>query len=623
MPISKFTEQFSGEILNLLLESVANGVFITDIDSNILWVNKAFTEITGYSFKEAVGKNPRILKSEFHDEEFYKEMWETITSGEVWHKDFINKRKNNTHYFQETTITPVKNGKITHYIAIIQDVTAKKHAEKELRNSEELFRTLFYSSPLPTNIINIQNHTVMKANDEWADLLGYDIYDLVGRRLNVEGEIKPWKDQEQLKEILTRLKRGEEVPITEFQIVRKDGTVRDCLFIGRLIEYESEICVLSINVDVTKQRQIKHQLLESESKYRYLFDQMLDGVAIHEVIRDENGKVIDYKYLDTNSAFLKSTGFPKDIIGKTVKEVHPDVEQHWLDIFGQVTNDGEPVRYENTSLGKHWDVVGYKVGKDQFACIARDITEKIKNEKKLKELTRTLQEAYNDLEDFTYIASHDLKEPLRKIKIFSDLLANNTNCEQCKKCNSKKHIKYLNEASSRMINLINDLLEFSRTSRKEILKEEISIQECVSEALKTLDQKVNAKNAKIKICFPKKCKKKMHGDKTLITHVFQNLISNALKFSNKKQPKIEISCEQKNNEYIFVVKDDGIGIEEEYLNKIFDPLKRLHNQDEYPGSGIGLSICKKIIEKHRGRIWAESIVGEGSSFKFTIGEYTK
>lgn len=616
--ISEFYQKISREILNILLESVNNGVYITDIDGNILWVNKSFSDITGYSSEEIIGKNPKILKSGVHSEEFYKNLWDTISSGNTWQKTIFNIRKNGTKYFQETTITPVKNGKINHYIAVIQDVTAKKNSEKELRNREELFRTLFYSSPVPTSIINLDNHSILQANEEWAKLVGYDISEFLEKKINLNKGIYKWKNKDQFKEILNKAKLNEEIPTTEFQIVRKDGNIKDCIFVGKTIEFENKICLLCMNLDITKQKQIKTELYKSKLKYQDLFEKMLDGFAIHEVIRDKNGKVVDFKYLVVNEAFLKLTGFKKNIIGKKITDIYPNIKKNWIKIYGKVVDTGNPIRHEDKGLGKDWSVVAYKIEDEQFACIVRDITEKIKSEKKLKELADSLQEAYNDLEDFIYIASHDLKEPLRKIKIFSEFIFNDKSCEL--QCSSKKYTKYLNESSSRMINLINDLLDFSKASRSTVLKEYISIESCIENAIEILEENIKNKKAKIIIDLKEKnINKKIRGDKTLITHVFQNLISNALKFNNKQKPIIEISFEKIKKDIIFFVKDNGIGIEKEYSEKIFEPLKRLHSQDQYPGSGIGLSICKKIIEKHNGKIWVESEIDNGCCFKFTIG----
>lgn len=606
--VSQFYKKFSNEILNLLLESVDNGVYITDINGKILWVNKYFTNITGYSFEEILGKNPKILKSGIHDQNFYKNLWDTINSGNIWKKTLLNKRKNGTKYFQETTISPVKNGKINHFIAVIQDVTERKNIEKELLNKERLFRTLFNSSPVPTVIIDIDNFKILKANEEWIKLISYN---------SAEENFYQWKDDNQLKEIIKKAKINEEIPATEFQIIKKDKTIKDFIFIGKIIEFQNKECLLCINLDITKQKKIQLELEKSKIRYKHLFEKMLDGFASYEVIRDENGKVIDYKYVLVNDAFLKLTGLKKDIIGKRVKELFPNTKKEWIKLFGKVVDTGIPVKYENNASGKHWNVIAYKIEDNQFACISRDITEKIKHEKKLKKLADSLQEAHNDLEDFIYIASHDLKEPLRKIKILSEFIFKDESCNVKCASKNKKYPQYLNEASSRMINLIDDLLKFSKASRSEVSKKYISIESCVKDAIDILDQKIENKNAKIIVNL--KINKKIRGDQTLITHVFQNLISNALKFNNK-EPIIEISYEKIKNKLIFTVKDNGIGINKEYSNKIFEPLKRLHNKDEYPGSGIGLSICKKIIEKHNGKIWVESEITKGSCFKFTIGD---
>ncbi len=235
-------------------------------------------------------------------------------------------------------------------------------------------------------------------------------------------------------------------------------------------------------------------------------------------------------------------------------------------------------------------------------------------ERELIDLNSSLLKKNKELDEFTYIASHDLQEPLRKLISFSSLLEKDIGNDL--NDNAKMDIEYIVDAASRMQRLIQDLLSFSRTGRSELDINTVNLQDTVDKVLVLMNDRINQTNAKIiKTELPN-----IIGDPILISLVFQNLIQNALKFSNKEQPVIEITCEHIDDKYILGVKDNGIGIKEEYRQQIFQPFKRLHSRYEYPGTGIGLAICQKIVEKHNGKIWVESEENLYTHFKFTINE---
>ncbi|WP_320043047.1 ATP-binding protein [uncultured Desulfobacter sp.] len=217
-----------------------------------------------------------------------------------------------------------------------------------------------------------------------------------------------------------------------------------------------------------------------------------------------------------------------------------------------------------------------------------------------------------ELEQFTYIASHDLQEPLRKLSAFSGLLKKDVG----KDLNSRaeKDLEYIIDASQRMQALIQDLLSLSRAGRMALASERIDLNELIQEVKVSFKEEIEQSGTDFKTV---DCPA-VHADPVLLKQVFQNLIHNAFKFNNKEKPIIEISCTKKNDQTIFGVKDNGIGIKPEYMEQIFIPFKRLHGRYEYPGTGIGLSICKKIVEQHDGQIWVESKIDEYSHFKFTL-----
>lgn len=244
--------------------------------------------------------------------------------------------------------------------------------------------------------------------------------------------------------------------------------------------------------------------------------------------------------------------------------------------------------------------------------LQNELREKNIIEEKLRLTINELNRSNEELEHFAYIASHDLKEPLRMVTSYTQLLAKKYkgNLDPT----ADEFIKYTVEGAARMQKLIQDLLEYSRLNSNEIQYQEENLGDLLSIVINNLQVSIRESNAKIIYNFlpPVVC------NKTQIIQLFQNLLSNSLKFKSDKTPEINITAESTNKEYIICIKDNGIGIDPIYANKIFVIFKRLHSTEDYPGTGIGLAISKKIVENHKGRIWVKAEPGKGSAFYFTF-----
>lgn len=223
-----------------------------------------------------------------------------------------------------------------------------------------------------------------------------------------------------------------------------------------------------------------------------------------------------------------------------------------------------------------------------------------------------LEQKNRELDEFTYIASHDLQEPLRKMIAFSKLLVKDVGPDLNEQAD--KDISYIIDAAQRMEVLIQDLLQLSRTGREAIPLETVCLNQCLDEVAAMMQSKFEETGAiLVRTDLPE-----VRGDKTLLSLVFQNLIQNALKFNDKYTPVIEATCVCNGGSLVFGIRDNGIGIKPQYARQIFQPFKRLHGRFEYPGTGIGLAICKKAIERHGGEIWVDSVFGEFAHFQFTL-----
>ena len=233
----------------------------------------------------------------------------------------------------------------------------------------------------------------------------------------------------------------------------------------------------------------------------------------------------------------------------------------------------------------------------------------------MKETIRELKRSNDELQNFAYVASHDLQEPLRTISSFTQLLERRYGGKLDE--DADEFIDYVVEAAKRMQQMINDLLDYSRIMTKGKEFKEVNSENVLKEVISSLKTIIDENSTVITYDrLPK-----ISDDEGQIRRVFQNLIVNAIKFRKPDEhPKVHISAkkDEKREEYIFSVSDNGIGIEKQYFDRIFIIFQRLHTREEYQGTGIGLSLIKRVIERHGGHVWVESEVGKGSTFYFTI-----
>jgi signal transduction histidine kinase len=233
-------------------------------------------------------------------------------------------------------------------------------------------------------------------------------------------------------------------------------------------------------------------------------------------------------------------------------------------------------------------------------------------EEELKETVKKLQRSNEELERFAFVASHDLQEPLRMVSSFTQLLERRYKDQL--DAEALEYIKFAVEGAQRMHLLINDLLAYSRVTSKTDEFEDVNLEKVLDEVLFNLEIQIEKNN----VVITRDTLPKLHVDYSQMVQVFQNLIGNSIKYKSDKTPKIHISVLNSSDNWLFGVKDNGIGIKPKYFNQIFHIFRRLHAQYEYEGTGIGLAITQRIIEKHGGKIWVESELGKGSTFYFNI-----
>jgi signal transduction histidine kinase len=278
----------------------------------------------------------------------------------------------------------------------------------------------------------------------------------------------------------------------------------------------------------------------------------------------------------------------------------------------------DDLNQSNEELQKAHDVLEIRVAErtaelqQSNAQLREEMEERKRAEEALRRRTDELARSNAELEQFAYIASHDLQEPLRMVSSYVELLAKRYRAKLDQ--DADDFIGYASDGASRMQKLINDLLAYSRVGTRGKSFEEVSLETALARALANLQLVIKEKNAII----THDSLPIVYGDMGQLAQVFQNLVDNAIKFRSEDRPRVHVSARVEGGECVCSVRDSGIGIAPEYLNRLFLLFQRLHTRKEYPGTGIGLAICKRIVERHGGKIWVESRPGEGSTFSFRI-----
>ena len=401
----------------------------------------------------------------------------------------------------------------------------------------------------------------------------------------------------------------------DYRIVLYNGEERTLHMKSEVVfdEKDNPIKIKGIVQDITERRKAEENLRKSEEKYRNIVETANEGIGLIDnelKLTYVNKKIEDMIGYSSEEIIGKTmwdfiSGDSKPIVKSILERGLQDFESHELKF---IRKDGSSL-WAQVSAKPIFDSGGKFMG---IMTMLTDITKRKEAEEilrlKMEELTRSNAE----LEQFAYVSSHDLQEPLRMITSYLQLLQRRYEGNIDEKAD--KYIHFVVDGAARMQNLINDLLEFSRVTTRASEPKPTDCEFVLNQVLANLETFIEENEATVSYCsLPE-----VMADSTQLVQVFQNLIINGIKFHNEEAPKIHISAERKANEWIFSVQDNGIGIDPQYSERIFEVFKRLHGKEEYPGTGIGLAICKKILERHGGRIWVESELGKGSTFYFTL-----
>jgi PAS domain S-box-containing protein len=621
---------------NLLLEGISEAIIMVDADGYISYSNPATTTITGYLPKDLLNKHLSVLYANKEDSiKAEYELGLALKKGKFLSEGWRS-RKDGNHFWSELLLSPLydEHQKLAGYCCILRDITERKQNEIELRQSEERFRLMVEGvKEYAIFMLDTTGH-ILSWNEGAKRIKGWSANEIIGKHFSTFYTGEDLEDKKPERELKIAIATGKYEE--EGWRVRKNGSVfwANVVITALFSEQNKHVGFSKVTRDLTERKENEESLRQSEERYRSLVEQVTDyGIFM----LDEKGRIISW-----NEGARRIKGYEsKEVIGKYFSIFYPEEDilngkpAHELRIArteGKYEEEGWRIRKDGSLF---WASVvitavynndGIHIG---FSKVTRDLTERKEAEKALREsyeryrlladelkiTNHELSYANEELEQFTSIVSHDLQEPIRTIKSFLQLINMKLSAEQNE--DLKTYIAKAINGADRMKELIQNLLHYSQLSKGEMVEEKVRVKDLISEAIQNVKTSVEKSNADISVETEVDT---IEGDRIQLVQLIQNLLSNALKFTNSEKPRIKISSFRENGHVKFAVSDNGIGIAQADLNKVFEIFRRLHTKKVYPGTGIGLAICKKIVDRHHGRIWPESEPGKGTTFYFTINE---
>jgi len=601
----KIAELEANEQFRTIVDTTPECVKIVARDGRLVHMNSAGLAVVGASSANAViGTNVYDLIAP-EDRSRFREFNERICQGEKGSLEFDIIGLQGERFHMETHAAPLRHSDgTTVQLAITHDITERKRAERAA-----LLLGAIVDSSDDAIISKDLNGIITSWNQSAERLFGYTAAEVIGKSVTI---LIPSDRLDEEPRILSRLKRGERVDHFETVRKRKDGSLLDIsLTISPVKDGQGNIIGASkIARDITEHKRAQAALLASEARFRQLADAMPQIVW---TARPDG--YIDYY----NERWYDFTGFSRDTFGDQSWEpvLHPDDLKPFRDTWYSAVRSGEPYRIECRFWDRderrwRWFMGQALPARDADGNIVKwfgSCTD-IDDQKRVED---DLRRANQDLEQFAFSASHDLQEPLRTVKIYSELLADT--CGQELPGDAPQFLAYVRSGALRMEQLVRDLLAYSQLAKLDKPTEPADAGGALTATLANLAGAISESGARI-TTDPLPCLR-VHG--AHLQQLFQNLIGNAIKYrSPNRLPAVHITAERQDGHWIFAVSDNGIGIDPEYKERIFGLFKRLHSNDEYSGTGIGLAICQRIIDQYHGRIWVESEPGRGSTFRFTL-----
>nr|MBI1232491.1 PAS domain S-box protein [Cytophagales bacterium] len=600
-----------------LINNTSDDIWSIDTAYRLISFNRAFAD----KMKLFTGKKvtsgqyalfPEKIPADMHYR--FKSFFDRALSGESFIEEYS--RPDKLDYGMEIWIElnghPIyQQGQITGAAFFARTITTRKHAELKTRQSEENYRMLFESSPVPILLLDMESMQIRKANTAALYKYAYTKEEVQGKNITMllDAESTP----RFLQFVAEFKKKGENTLLKDITHRKKNGAVLQGEMLVHELSYEGKDCLLTIFNDQTEQLKsisIKTQMariLENSLNEIYIFD--TENLRFLYVNR---GALLNIGYsmneLAAMSPYDIKPEFDEPQFRKHIQPLLYNKKEKLVFITQHRRKDGSIYPVE-----AHLQKMPYE-GQPAIVAIIIDITDTKAAESKLHELNQLLEKSNDELEQFASITAHDMLEPLRMISGFTSLLER----KYAEKLDAKgkEYLRFATDGSIRMQRMIKDILDYSRTTTGPREFEPFSLSDMLDDVLNDLQVQIKARNASIQV---PDLDVTIYGHKQGIYRLFLNLISNGLKFVPRdKKPEISVLVEQDKEHDQFTVVDNGIGIDSDSIPMLFKPYSRLSNRNEVDGTGLGLATCKKIVDYHGGKIWVTSVPEVGSRFHFFL-----
>lgn len=588
--------------LRFLLDNAPVGITVSGTDGGLEGVNDRFIEmIKAPSARAALDLNSR--KSYTGDEEHLRLIELMKKEGIITNYETVLTCFDGSYRDVNITMKPIKVYGRDAFVMVFLDVTEHKRAEEALRTSEETQRALMNASPDAMFLIDA-NGTFLAMNNAQARRFGTTVEKLLGVNLF---SLLPAEVGSKRRGYLEEARRtGQRVDFQD----QRDGMWLENTILPIFDGSGAVARIAFYSRDITERKQREDALRLAEFS--------IEHSGVTTIWFDRNGRV-----MRVNKAASAALGYSREeFLHMAVRDFDPHFQtaEKWDTGWEWVKSHPVNTVFQSHHRHKSGRVFPVEIvssffdyeGQEYIFSFIHDIAARKEAEEQLQQALHNLERSNDELAQFAYVASHDLQEPLRMVASFVGLLAKRYQGQLDERADS--YIRFAVEGASRMQSLIQGLLSYSRvhTHGKEPVP--VDCAEVMKEVLSNLSQMTVEKKATVR-CQPLPV---INADRTQIMQLFQNLLTNAMTFHSAGPCVVEVESREEKEAYLFSVRDNGIGIEPQYYDRIFSIFQRLNPRNKYPGTGIGLSICKRIVERHGGRIWVESQPGKGSTFFFTI-----
>ena len=610
-----------------LLEAAPDGMVVVNQRGEIVLLNAQAEKHFGYRRDELIGQEVTNIIPEGFAERLIADG--TRTAAEALAQqigtgiELNGRRKDGSEFPIEIMLSPLESAEGILVTAAIRDITVRNDADKHLIQMESRYRGLLEAAPDGMVVVNERGEIVL-LNAQAEKHFGYRRDELIGQKVT---NIIPEGFAERLIADGTRTAAealAQQIGTgIELNGRRKDGSEFPIEIMLSPLDSAEGILVTAAIRDITVRKDAEKHLAQMEGRYRGLLEAAPDGM----VVVNQRGEIVLL-----NAQSEKQFGYLRnELIGRKVKSIIPEGFAERLIADGTRTAAEALAQHIGTGI----ELNGLRKDGSEFpieimlsplesaegilvTAAIRDITTRKEAEANLVQNVKELNRSNEELEQFAYVASHDLQEPLRMVASYTQLLSRRYKGKL--DSDADEFIAFAVDGANRMQRLIQDLLTFSRVGKKGQDLLDISSDDALQQAILNLRGAIEDSGALV-----------THGpmpevraNEIQLTQLFQNLVGNAIKYQGPGIPHIHISAAKNGApRWAFSVKDDGLGIDPQFFERIFGMFQRLHKRDEFAGTGMGLAICRKIVERHGGFISVESTPGEGSTFHFTLAESEK